>query len=291
MNDAVLHSLTEQVLSNVTQRPPHALLVTAPRGMGKMYTVEYLLSRVLDMPIPAIRDYPYGTLIVPDGASISIEAIRGLLERMTLRTTGSRPIRRFAIIDQAELMTIEAQNTLLKLLEEPPADTIIILMTSKPQELLATIRSRCQRLDILAPDPASVQTYFARQYASATPITLQRYMALSAGRPGLLNALLQEDTTHPLVQAITIAKRLLGASMFERLCLVDELAKQKTELGMTLQALAQVASAGLQQAARKNQPSQLRNWYKVLQSVTEAEEALSTNVQSKLVLTNLMLAL
>lgn len=76
--------------------------------------------------------------------SISIEQIRNLKEKIS-----SSPLRaeyKIAIIDQAHLMTFEAQSALLKQLEEPKGKKIIILVTEYPDKLLTTIISRCQKI-------------------------------------------------------------------------------------------------------------------------------------------------
>jgi DNA polymerase-3 subunit delta' len=73
---------------------------------------------------------------------IKIEQMRDLAQEAQFRPTDGR--RRVFIIDEAEWLRIEAANALLKTLEEPPASTLLILITSKPYALLETIRSRCQ---------------------------------------------------------------------------------------------------------------------------------------------------
>ena len=74
-------------------------------------------------------------------ATIGIEAVRVLQAELSF--SGSENHTRYAVILQADQLTEQAQHALLKLLEEPGEYTQIILATSKPQRLLATIRSRC----------------------------------------------------------------------------------------------------------------------------------------------------
>lgn len=76
--------------------------------------------------------------------TISIEQIRDLQERTGLRPYEAR--KKVFIIQDAHLMTEPAANCLLKTLEEPPRDSIIILVTSRPEELLLTVRSRCKQI-------------------------------------------------------------------------------------------------------------------------------------------------
>ena len=75
---------------------------------------------------------------------IHIEQIRQLQERLHIRALEGR--HKMAVILQADEMNIQAQNALLKVLEEPPADTVLLLCTHKKELLLPTLRSRCQPL-------------------------------------------------------------------------------------------------------------------------------------------------
>jgi hypothetical protein len=88
-------------------------------------------------------NYPDLLFINPDGASIGIAQVKELIAQLTLsryETAG----RRVVIVGQASLMTREAQNSLLKTLEEPPVDTTIVLLAENANALLPTIQSRSQ---------------------------------------------------------------------------------------------------------------------------------------------------
>ena len=87
-----------------------------------------------------------------DTGVIKVDQVRDVVER-----TGYRPFegrRRVVIVDEADAMLAEAQNALLKTLEEPPSASMFVLVTSRSDELLPTVRSRCQRLRFgrLTPD-------------------------------------------------------------------------------------------------------------------------------------------
>ncbi len=89
----------------------------------------------------------------PDDTRVRIGQMRALQNALRLRSTEGG--RRAAVIADAEWMNEEAQNALLRILEEPPPSTTLILATATSAGLLATVRSRCQRLTIDAPSPAS----------------------------------------------------------------------------------------------------------------------------------------
>ena len=67
------------------------------------------------------------------------------------------------IVDDAELMTPQAQNALLKTIEEPPSYAVLIFLTSSPESLLATIRSRCVLLRMKPVDKAQIRDYLIRE--------------------------------------------------------------------------------------------------------------------------------
>jgi DNA polymerase-3 subunit delta' len=78
---------------------------------------------------------------------IKIDQIRQAQESLTL--TPSEGSKKILIVDGAETLNVPAQNAFLKTLEEPPGDALIVLITSMPQSLLPTIRSRCQEIRFL----------------------------------------------------------------------------------------------------------------------------------------------
>ena len=90
------------------------------------------------------KNHPDFDIILPDGKTIKIEQIRNLQNRVAEKPIISN--RKVYIIDQSNLMTKEAQNCLLKTLEEPPEYVTLILITSNEASILNTIKSRCTKL-------------------------------------------------------------------------------------------------------------------------------------------------
>jgi len=87
-------------------------------------------------------NHPDVHVIEPDGLSIKKEQIQYLQEEFTKKSVESE--RKIYILVDAEKMTVQAANSLLKFLEEPASDTLAILITEQPQRILPTILSRCQ---------------------------------------------------------------------------------------------------------------------------------------------------
>lgn len=139
-------------------RPPHALMLTGGVGTGKRCAAAWLAKNRLGMPVLASPEYP---LAVPEHAdlrwitcpedkfSIGIDQVRELVGELNL--TSYEGGGKVAVIEPADAMTNSAANSLLKTLEEPPGDTLLILVVDRPGRLPPTIVSRCQRLNIHLP--------------------------------------------------------------------------------------------------------------------------------------------
>ena len=153
-------------------RPAHAVLLTGIRGVGKRAAAGWMARqrlgigpatvlpelRIEDASGPGARslaDHPDLRWVRPleDKQTIHIDQIRGLVAELSL--TSYEGGAKVAVIEPANAMTESAANSLLKTLEEPPGDTLLILIADRMGTLPATILSRCQRLTIATP-PASV---------------------------------------------------------------------------------------------------------------------------------------
>lgn len=288
MNDGAWNEHTQQEVERFIVSPSHALLLTGLAGSGKTFAAEHIVAAALHVPFEKLGGYAYFTKIVPTKNAISIDDIRTLQRFMQLKTVGANNVRRAAIVEHAHTMSPEAQNALLKLLEEPPEDSVLILTAHNPRALLTTIRSRLQSIAIQTPTAEALQSFFGPQAAS--PEAFAQNLRLSGGLPGLLDALLN-DEAHPLSAGIQTAKELLQGDTFKRLTFVDGLAKQKDAALTTFEALERIAQAGLDQAASKNVPKQIKQWHHILKIAHEASAQLESNASAKLVLTNAMLQL
>jgi DNA polymerase-3 subunit delta' len=102
-------------------------------------------------------------LIEPgENGSIKVDQVREAIERTAYRPFEGR--RRVVILDDADVINVEAQNALLKTLEEPPPASVFVLVTSRPDVLLPTVRSRCQRLRFGRLAPADVAAVLMRAH-------------------------------------------------------------------------------------------------------------------------------
>jgi DNA polymerase III subunit delta' len=131
-------------------RLAHAFLITGPDGSGKLALAERFYCAINKVH-NAVRD-PDFHLIQPESKSrrILVEQIRGLEEELRLRSTTGQ--LKFGVIAEADRMMPQSANAFLKTLEEPPNGSLLLLLTSLPEALLETIRSRCVVLTLRSPN-------------------------------------------------------------------------------------------------------------------------------------------
>lgn len=274
----LMHPLTEDRLALLQDRPPHALLISGPAGIGKTTVARWYASMLLSVVPEKLTTHPYFFEINPtDGKTISIDAVRELEHVTSLKPTSSADVSRVILVNDAHLLTAEAQNALLKTLEEPPVGTVLLLTCAYEQALLPTIRSRLQRLEVTKPSKEAL--------AAELPQSSQQLLALSGGLPGLAFALAADNQDHPLVGAAQTARQLLQQSSFEKLAQVDALSKNKEMTRNVVYILMQMAHAALLTGKGGGR------WQNILQATYDADRALNRGTQPKLALTNLMLNL
>jgi DNA polymerase-3 subunit delta' len=283
-----LHPKTAEQLQHFLVSPAHAILLVGPAGIGKGSLATALTKQLLDLDEHALGSYQYLTRLEAKGDSISIETVRDLQHFLQLRTIGDRPIRRIAIIEYADRMTTEAQNALLKMLEEPPADTVLVLTANNTHALLATILSRLQRITVREPLEAELRAHFAKTHDSKA---IDQAYFLSGGLPGLMQALLEGTADHPLFMAVGQAKALLQQPTFDRLVAVDALSKKKDDVVHVLYALLRIAQTGMVQAGKRGDQARVKRWYQIVTAVHATLETLAVHGNTKLALTNLMLSM
>ena len=288
LNELVMHPLTARQLEQYCTEPPHAVLLVGPAGAGKGTLAQLLAKQVLGSTTSDANNATIRHIEADEKGTISIELIRELRQFVRLKTTGSKEFRRAIVVEHADGMTTEAQNSFLKLLEEPPRDTIIIVTVNTLGSLLPTIRSRVQTITVQTPSQEAVTAFFGTSH-NAQSVT-QSYF-LSGGLPGLMHALLTSDNSHTLLQSVAEAKEILQQSTYERLLHIESLSKQKEHALTVCEAISRMALAGLQQASKKRDQKRLEQWHRIRKVVFDAQQQLAQSANLKLTLTNLLLQL
>ena len=176
-------------------RVPHALLLRGPAGVGKRRFAQRLARALLchsaneeeacgkckSCHLAAAGLHPDLHVIeaLEKRKQILIDQIRDLLGRVVLSASGGS--RRVVVIAPAEAMTRSAANTLLKTLEEPPGDTVFLLVSDRSGLLPATVRSRCQALAFPPPPTRSAMAWLEERVGSEVPAA--ELLSLAHGAP------------------------------------------------------------------------------------------------------------
>lgn len=235
LQEIVGHKQSVKILMRAVSsgRVAHAYLFAGPEGVGKE-TTAMSFARALLCSRPAAGDacgtcrecrqvsggnHPDFYHVDPAGSSIKIEQVREIQRRAPYRPyQGGRKV---FLIRQAETMTAEAANCILKTLEEPPVDTVFILVSSRPQVLLPTILSRCQAVYFKAMalpelvrglvDLKGVSGQEARLYASLAGGSMGRALSYASG-----SLLADRDGANALAGALWQCGPLEAVEMAEK---------------------------------------------------------------------------
>jgi DNA polymerase III subunit delta' len=188
----------------------HAWLLAGPKGVGKASFAKAAARRVLAeaagpaFNLPGIEtddDHPIVKLVEagshPDmrwlerlvnektgnlARNISVDQVRELGEFMSM--TAALSPWRVAVIDTVDELETSGANALLKILEEPPANTLFFLVSHAPGRLLPTIRSRCRRLDFQKLEDDAMTSILEAQAPDVSAAERQRIIGMSFGSAG-----------------------------------------------------------------------------------------------------------
>ncbi|CAN5569623.1 DNA polymerase III subunit delta' [soil metagenome] len=234
-----------------SERPPHALLLVGPARVGKTTLALDLACGLLCLrPEPSERpcrecsacrkvdhgNHPDLHRLAPEGAGqqIRLGQVQALTAELALMPAEGR--FRLAIIEQAHRLNQDAQNALLKTLEEPHPKVVLILAADESASLLPTVVSRCARLR-LGPVAAEVITDMLAEAEVADASRGARLARLAGGCPGRALAIAAQPEV--LVAQDRLARRLLallGGDRRERLAALDELLEDAAGLVLTDEA-------------------------------------------------------
>jgi DNA polymerase-3 subunit delta' len=226
-------------------RLPHGLLVDGPGGWGEAQVADALAVRLLaldgDRPASEVA-HPDLRWLEPVDGTIRIDAIRAAID--FLQQTPRLADRKAAVIVDAERMNLSAANALLKSLEEPPAESFLVLVSGAPERLLPTVRSRCQRLSVHAAPRAQVMAWLAAEGVEGE--TAAQLVAEYGGAPFAVREAAAAGATPLWPELVAAGRGAAAASLAESrkaedlaelagrwLRIVHGLARQRLESGGT----------------------------------------------------------
>lgn len=236
------HNKIKEILisSYKAKRFHHGLLFTGKEGIGKK-TLAKEIAKLFNCTssekykIWDACDNCKNCKAIEKGIHPDVKIVTGDENKQTIGVDTIRELREFVllkpymgeykviIIDNAHTLTVQAQNGFLKTLEEPPLDTLIILVTHKEYVLLPTIISRTQRIVFHSLEPDEVKTVLKRIYPEKEDSILEVVSYLCEGSPGRAKGFIESEPEEILKYSSRILGFLTKGELEQALIITEEL--------------------------------------------------------------------
>lgn len=230
----------------------HAFLFSGPDGIGKR-TLAHLICKALlcKNPTPdgpcevcsSCHKFESGNhgdfhLFAPEGLYFKIEVVRGIIHEASLKPVESK--WKTFILENVDFMREEASNALLKVLEEPPGQTIFFLIAQTPDVLLPTIRSRCQHFPLQPVDREVMQKWLVEkmEYSKEEAFHIAPFSHGSLGRALTINADQYLGIRDKVLRALEAA--ILPGSYYQLLDAIKAITVERSEMAERLLMLEEL---------------------------------------------------
>ena len=225
------------------QNLAHAYLFSGPVQDGK-FSIAKTFANILQCPndfCKTCKDcqlikagtHPDTIIMEDNGESIKIDEVRELIRKTNLTNQGQY---RIVVIENIERMPVEAQNSFLKTLEEPPGKTIFVLTTSKINQVLLTIQSRARHYHFSTVDDNLLKEYLKENFGERPEI--EEVVNIAQGRPGLAITLIKdsEALNHQKSLYNQIETFLKKNDLAQKFLFIEAMEKDPSEVELFLDA-------------------------------------------------------
>ncbi|MBQ4617873.1 MAG: hypothetical protein IJB27_05815 [Clostridia bacterium] len=205
------------------RRLPHALLIEGPRGSGKrtlaMHFAAAAVCTEADRPcgrcaqcLKAATGHPDITVVQGDGSakSMSVHLIRELREQAAV--VPNEASHKVFVFADADCMNVQAQNALLKILEEPPSYMLFVLTVQSRTQLLPTVQSRCVSVSLLGVSEQEALTVLRERFPEAEEDDLLKRIRLFSGCIGAAADSMADDEFGKTIERIRAVSEAIVAS-------------------------------------------------------------------------------
>lgn len=301
------HQQIREYIERVSEqnRLAHAYCFSGPEGIGKQFFAKTLASVLLQTSSDALdthADFLHIARLWDEkkerfAHTITVEQIRGL--RTHAQTSPMQGKKKIYLIEEADSMTVAAQNALLKVLEEPRGDTHFFLLTDQFTHLLPTIRSRVTQLQFR---PMQREALCKALQAHVEKDIAHEIAGYAQGRPGRALRLIKNGELERFREQLTWGQDFIHRPVYEKIGIIESLVKSSSQqdllyyMDIWRYILHTYLRASLDEIPLPNTLSSLpdrrpEQFAHALQVLEESESALRTFVNPKLALEHFSLAL
>lgn len=278
----------------------HAYLFAGPSRVGKFSIVKRLANILqcennLCNTCPTCKQLKSGnhpdTIVLRNtDESIKIEQIREIITRLQMTKQAQFKL---LLIKGAERLTPEAANCLLKTLEEPPPNTLIIMTTSNIREILPTIISRVRLIKFTAYSNKFIEEKLTELYPDKDPDTIKQVASLSLGKSGKAIRLLEnsELLAKYLNMYNVLCEFLEDKPLYAKFGAIEEVLKEEKSPDEFLDVFTHLVRTKLHSGIDVDTitPEKKQYYLDLLASIEETRNLLKKNVNARLALENLAL--
>jgi len=267
--------------------PSNSLVIESISQKSGLEVTDDLVKKLLGLkPDYDLDNYDYFYKVKKTKTnSVSIDDIRDLIKKLSLKSLNNKNINRVCLITDSELMSEEAQNSILKILEEPPKDTVIILLTKSITALKPTIISRSSIIKIIKPTFNEFTKYYTDSKLSED---FKNKYDLTDGNMDYFNKYLESTIDLSSDKDVALIKSFLSANKFDRLLMVNDFCSNTLIFENLIFTLRNIIKIGIDSSIQKSN-NQTKMWISYLKAIEMTENGYSKLVNRKLLFTNLCL--
>ncbi len=286
MTAAIFHKKISEYFDHLLKNNglSHGYLFSGEDEIGKLYFARQLVGKIAENNgLAPTENFPADVLITeknPDSKQIKIGQAIEIISFLSIRPQILD--KKIVIINDAHCLNIEAQNTLLKTIEEPPPDSLIILTTHLEEKILSTIKSRLNKI-LFRPIPDQLINNFLTENCDLPARDLKTIADFSAGKIG--RALWLKNNLKEFKKNTEELKTFFKSGIKEEFSFIEKISADSQKIKQFLDESLFILRSDLIEKADRGSADVLRNFLKTKNLIE------NTNVNPRLQLEKLALLL